>query len=94
MVRVLFFSQGGSLPPVENILKIVLECKALLSELRVNPPAGFASRKPENDGEVGVKASSWEPDEYCELDFYCPYVVKINILGIFLSVETLVSWLA
>ncbi|XP_015773834.1 PREDICTED: uncharacterized protein LOC107352046 [Acropora digitifera] len=44
-------TQGGSLPPVENILKIVLECKALLSELRVNPPAGLASRKPENDGE-------------------------------------------
>ena len=90
MVRVLFFSQGGSLPPVENILKIVLECKALLSEFRVNPPAGLASTKPENDGEVGVKASSWEPDEYSELDFYLPYVVKINILGIFLSVETLV----
>jgi len=44
-------AQGGSLPPVENILKIVLECKVLLSELRLNPPAGLASRKPETDGE-------------------------------------------
>ena len=85
-----YFSQAGSLPHVENILKIVLECKALLNELRVNPPAGVASRKLENDGEVGEKASSLVPEKFCDMNFHLPYVVKIINLGIFLSVETLV----
>ncbi|XP_068692836.1 myomegalin-like [Montipora foliosa] len=44
-------SQTDSLAPVENILKIVLECKELLNELKVNPPSWIASANCEKDVE-------------------------------------------
>lgn len=44
-------SQTDSLAPVENILRIVLECKELLNELKVNPPSRIASANCEKDVE-------------------------------------------
>ena len=48
------FLQTDSLAPVENILRIVLECKELLNELKVNPPSRIASANCEKDVEVGI----------------------------------------
>lgn len=46
--------QTDSLPHIENILRIVLGCKALLNDLRVDLSARRTSGNSDNDREVGL----------------------------------------